>query len=460
MHACRDVHRKSAAPDNLSMGPERSGGHRLGDGAGPWIAFPPGVPLLSPLLVLALAALSEPQATSDVKPRSEPKESCEALRKHARFSLHFERVELAKLVQTVSDATCKTFIVGENLKGAISLVGPENTSLSLDADQFYAAFLAALDSNGLMVYQQGRFLRVVEKPRARQHPVPLLFENSSFPAPEEVVTRVFRLKYAEVEPTRVLLAQMLSPGGDLLTAQPDLLIATDSVANLRRLEPLLALLDAPRPSDVTRLIVVKHADAAVLADKLNRLMAPKPGAKPGDALTLATDERTNRLLVVGAPALVDRLEGLVEKLDVEVPGDGRARVVRLKNADAKEVAAALEGMTQSRGKSGAATHGTSSFVGDVRITVNDALNALVIVASAGDFRSLVEVIEQLDVPVRQVFIETVIMEVNVNRDSQLGLSAHGVAGSSDLPVLLGSEPSGAPSSLSLASLNADQLARK
>ena len=379
---------------------------------------------------------------------AEPKESCETLRLRARFNVHFERVELAKLVQTVSDATCKTFIVGEGVRGTISLVGPQNTSLTLDADQFYAAFLAALDANGLAVFRQGRLMRIVEKPSARQH-VPMLFEGTAFPAANEVVTRIFALKHAELEPTRALLAQLVSRGGDLLVAAPNLLIATDVVASLQRLEGLLVVLDVPRLSDVTRVFTVKHADVADVAEKANRLLAPRPGGKAGEALIVATDERTNRLLAVGPAALVDRLEALVAQLDVEVPGDGRARVYRLKNADAKEVAAALEGMSQSKAKAGPPAQG-----GEVRITVNEALNALVIVASAGDYRGLLEVIEQLDVPVRQVFIETVIMEVNVQRDSALGLSFHGVAGSADTPVVFGSQPAGAPSSLSLKSLAA------
>lgn len=375
------------------------------------------------------------------------------MRSRARFNVHFERVELAKLVQTVSDATCKTFIVGENLKGTISLVGPQNTTLSLDADQFYAAFLAALDSNGMTVYRHGRMHRIVEKPTARQNPVPLLFEGAAFPAPDEVVTRVFRIKHAELEPTRQLLSQLMSRGGDLLVAQPDLIIATDVVANLQRLDVLLGALDVARAGDVTRILTVRHADAADLADKANRLLAPKQGGKPGETITITTDERTNRLLVAGAPVLVDRLEALVQQLDLEIPGDGRARVYRLKNADAKEVAAALEGMTQAKGKTVPGQPAQpGSVAGEVRITTNEALNALVIVASAGDYRSLVEVIEQLDVPIRQVFIETVIMEVNVDRDSEIGLSFHGVGGTADNPIVFGSQPSGAPSSLSLASL--------
>lgn len=386
---------------------------------------------------------------------AEPKESCEAVRRDARFNVYFERVELTKLAQTVSDATCRSFIVGDNVKGTISLVGPENGKVKLDAEQFYSAFLAALDANGFTIYRQGRFYRIIEKQRARQHPVPLLEPNSAFPAADEVVTRVFRIQNAELEPLRAVISQLVTPGGDVLPAPPDGLIITDVVANLQRLESLLTKLDVPKVAESTRLLPVRHADAADVADKVTRLFTQKPGAKPADALTVATDERTNRLLVAGTPAVLDRVAALVEQLDVEVPGDGRARVYRLKNADAKEVVSALEGMTQGgrSGKPGAPPlPGAGVTTGEVRITANESLNALVIVASAGDYRTLVDVIEQLDVPMRQVFIETVIMEVNLERDAKLGVSFHGVAGSAENPVVFGSQPEGAPSSLSLKSL--------
>ncbi len=387
---------------------------------------------------------------------AETKASCEDIRRTARFTAHFERVELTKLAQTISDATCRSFIVGENVKGTISLVGPDNEQAPLSADQFYAAFLAALDANGFTVVKQGRFFRIIDKKAARQHPVPVALDGTEYPAPDEVVTRVLKVRNAELEPVRLVLAQLVGPNADLIAAPPDVLIVTDLVSNLVRLEKLLVVLDVPKASELTRFIAVRHADASDVADKVTRVLAPK-NAKPGtDVVTVVVDERANRLLVVANPTLLDRAEALVAQLDVDVPGDGRARVYRLKNADAKEVASALEGLTQAAktaGRGPAPSGSTSGAVtGEVRITTSETQNALVIVASAGDYRTLVDVIEALDVPQRQVFIETVIMEVNVQHDSQFGLSVHGVGGTSDSPFILGSQPSGAPSSLSLASL--------
>ena len=386
---------------------------------------------------------------------AEPRDACEEVR-HRRYSAHFERIELTKLAQTMSDATCRSFIVGENVKGTISLIGPENGTQTLDVDQFYAAFLASLDANGFAVVKQGKYFRIIDKKAARQHPIPLALEASEYPAADEIVTRVFRVKNADLEAIRVVLGQLISPNGDLIAALPDLLIATDVVNNLQRLEKLLPQLDVAKPNEIMKLITLRHADAADVADKVSRMLAPKAGPRVTETLTTTVDERTNRLLVIASPGLLPRVEDLVSQLDVEVPGDGRARVYRLKNADAKDIAAALEGMTQgSKAKAGAAPS-AGGLSGEVRITANDAQNALVIIASAGDYRSLVEVIEELDVPVRQVFIETMIMEVNLAHETQLGVAFHGLGttgtDANSSAFLLGSQPAGSPSSTGLKSL--------
>jgi hypothetical protein len=94
------------------------------------------------------------------------KASCDEQRRKGRYNIYFDKVEIEKLVQTVADVTCRTFILPENIRGKISIIGPENGKVEVTSDQFYAAFLAALDSNSLAVYEHGKFLKIVDKQRA------------------------------------------------------------------------------------------------------------------------------------------------------------------------------------------------------------------------------------------------------------------------------------------------------
>src|SRR5207253_9824860 len=110
----------------------------------------------------------------------------------------------------------------------------------------------------------------------------------------------------------------------------------------------------------------------------------------------------------------------------------------LENAKAEEIASTLQALAQglSSKRTGApggvtppgAAGGPVSadlFSGQVKITADKDTNSLVVTASQADKRNLVKVVEQLDIRRRQVFVEAVIMEVNLENDTDLGVSAHG-----------------------------------
>ena len=88
----------------------------------------------------------------------------------ARYGIYFDKVDIEKLVQTVSDATCKTFILPENVRGKISIIGPENGKVEVDAD----AVLRRVPRRARRE-QPGRlparpFLKIVDKQRGQAVP--------------------------------------------------------------------------------------------------------------------------------------------------------------------------------------------------------------------------------------------------------------------------------------------------
>jgi general secretion pathway protein D len=404
-----------------------------------------------------------------------PTPSCEEVRRRARYGIYFDKVDIEKLVQTVSDATCKTFILPENVRGKISIIGPENGRVEVDADQFYAAFLAALDANGLSVYQHGRFLKIVDKRAAKQNPIPTLVDaNTPYTTNEQMITKLFRIKNVEVEPLRGVLQQLVSKDGDTIPYPPDIIIINDVGSNVHRLERLIDQLDARAASDEVRIIQVQYATAQDVAATVQKLFEPKagraggrpgapammpsPGAGPGmmgegmpggldgsagpvTFSQLIPDERTNKLIVVASPAAFERIQNMVRELDIPTAGTERINVYPLENANAEEIAGTLQTLAQGtasrprtpapppppgapRPGGGGGTGAAELFAGEVKISADKGTNSLVIIASQSDYRSLVRVIRELDKPRRQVFVEAVIMEVNLDRNSDFGLSLH------------------------------------
>lgn len=429
--------------------------------------------------------------------------TCEEQRRKGRYNIYFDKVEIEKLVQTVSDVTCRTFILPENVRGKISIIGPENGKVEVNADQFYAAFLAALDANSLAVYEHGKFLKIVDKQRAKQFPIPTITDSTEvYTTNEQMVTRLFKVKHVEIEQLRGVLQQLVTPSGDTIPFQPDTIIVNDLGSNMHRLEKIVEQLDSSSASDAIRVIQIQYATAQDIADKIQKLFESKsnrPGQRPGQARVLVPpppqgaptaptgegdssggaatlsqlipDERTNKLIVVASPAAMERIDALIREIDIPISGEGRINVLYLENANAEDVASTLQTLAQgtaNRPKTpnppppgGAARpSGTAAelFQGEVKISADKATNSLVVIASQADYRNLLRVIEKLDIRRRQVFIEAVIMEVNLDRSSELAINVHtGIPVSTDqgpVPAFVGTKyaKSGLPPSLSIANL--------
>src|SRR5262249_312631 len=182
--------------------------------------------------------------------------------------------------------------------------------------------------------------------------------------------------------------------------------------------------------------------------------APGPGAV---GQLVVGDERTNKLIVRCGPGMLERIQQLLTELDVPLPGDGQLSIYALKNAEAKEVVATLDPLLQgARGKQApgapAVPPSGSLFTGDVKVSASEATNGIVVMANPADYRTLAKLIEQLDAPRRQIFLEAAILEIDIERDSDFGVSFHDVQNVAGVPVLFGTNYPGAPNTLNPSSL--------
>ena len=165
----------------------------------------------------------------------------------------------------------------------------------------------------------------------------------------------------------------------------------------------------------------------------------------GVVVKFLADARTNSVIVYAGQEMQDDVADLLKKIDVPVSaGSGRINVYYLENADAEEVSKVLASLSKERTGAGAtptaapggrivpptATGGavvSAELEGGVKVTADKATNALIIVASANDYETLVGVIRKLDIRRRQVFVEAVVMEIDVDKTLDVGVEWRGAA---------------------------------
>ncbi|HSM92734.1 MAG TPA: type II secretion system secretin GspD [Anaeromyxobacteraceae bacterium] len=392
-----------------------------------------------------------------------------------RFMLSFNKADIVDILEQASRWTCRNFIYTDEVaRGKITLL----SKTPVNADEAYAAFLATLSANNIAIYPSGRYYKLVRIGDAKKVPIPTFVgERSPTPALEQPITKLIRLTSTDADQMKGILGGFLSPqGADIQSIPPDVLIITDIGLNIRRLEKMVEAIDRPGMGDQVRFIQLRWAPAKEIAEKLNQIfqqaggapgrgkragISAAPGAPGGAAPAggevsvskIMAEERSNKLIVIADEKSFAKIQELVSQLDVPTAGEGGIHVVFLRNANAEDIAATLSALAQGKSSArapgggavppqpagqpagpaaGAARPGgagaTTAEVlsGEVKITADKSQNALVIQAGGSDFQAISRIIEKLDRARRQVFVEAVIMEVNLKDELQVGVGAHGI----------------------------------
>ncbi len=396
-----------------------------------------------------------------------------------RVTFNLEDADLPDLVRLISNLTGKRFILPGKVRSIKATVfAPTKVSVR----EAYNAFLSILEVNGLTVVPAGRYLKIAETTNIENQPIPLHTGGSPTPSADRFITRMHRVSNVSAEDVATLLGRFKSAAGNVTAYAPtNTLILTDTGRQIRRMLRVVEAIDVPRTGEQIWIEPIHYADATEIATRLQEIF-PNSGGGSGSAATpraaatkrrptpprrrtqaaaaqasagpttvgsrtgesritnIIADERTNSLIILATERAYLRILELIRALDVPLEGEGRIHVHYVQNGDAEEIASTLQSLIgggragggtpaaagQRRGAPAAAGAGLPDlFEGEIRVTTHEPTNALVITSSLHDYAALRRVIDRLDRPRRQVFIEAVVMELSVNRSSQLGLSFHG-----------------------------------
>jgi general secretion pathway protein D len=354
-----------------------------------------------------------------------------------RVSFSLEDADLSELVRVIGELTGKRFIFGGKLKNIKATVfSPQKVTVA----EAYQAFLSILEVNGLTVVPHGKFYKIIDSPDAKTD-VPVYVAGQAAATEDRFITRIHRLRNANAEEIANLLGHFKSKDGDLTVYAPgNLLIITDTGTNIQRMMRILEDVDVGGIGDQIWIEPIHYGIASDIVTRLGDVFdlkgsAPAKGA-PASALAgdvhvgkILADDRSNSVIIISTERAYLRILEFIKRLDQPHTGEGEIHVLALQHADATELAKTLNEIvtsaaaTQTGGGPGKAAPLTI-FESGVKVSADKATNSIVVTSSLRDFANLRTVIDQLDQPRRQVFIEAVIMDLTIDRENQLGMSFH------------------------------------
>ncbi len=405
-------------------------------------------------------------------------------RSSSGVTLNFSNADIAEVARTMGVMTNRSIVVDPRVKGTMNLTTDKTISVSAAYNQF----LTALRLQGFTVVDSAGISKVVPEADAKLQAGSVSTSEARIGG-NQISTQIFRLNYETANNLVPILRPLISPNNTInVNPGNNSLVITDYADNLQRMARIIAALDVSNATDV-EIIPLKHALAADMVPLLIRLSdgGSGPAAAQGQADTsfrtsILAEPRANAVILRAAnPARVALIKSLVQRLDqpTSSQASGNIHVVYLKNGDATRIAATLRAALAANtsgasaagggatpvaappaaaaGAPGAAAAPTSqnalpSTGGNIQ--ADPATNSLIITASEPQYRQIRAVIDMLDSRRAQVFVESLIAEVNSDKAADFGVqwqTALGNKGDKNIGVLGTNFGAGGRNIISLAS---------
>jgi general secretion pathway protein D len=389
----------------------------------------------------------------------------QAQRSREPITLYFVNADIEAVARTMAAIVGRNIVVDPRVKGTINL----STDKPVAPTAAYNQFLATLRLSGFTVVEAGGLLKVVPEADAKLQGGAVSVGTPA--AGNQIVTQIFRLNYEPAGNLVPILRPLISPNNTInVDSGSNALVITDYSDNLQRIARIIAALDISNATDV-EVIPLRYALAPDLAPVVQRLAetgaatAAVPAGQGQSAdtsfrTTVIAESRSNSLLVRASnPARLNLVRSLVAKLDQpsSTSPSGNIYVVYLKNADATKLAVTLRAAlaaTATPGSGGTGSVAASTPISTPgaggaasnpstaptaasaqpstggQIQADPATNSLIITAAEPQYRQIRAVIDRLDNRRAQVYVESLIAEVNADKAAEFGIQWQGPFSSS------------------------------
>ncbi len=364
------------------------------------------------------------------------------------ISFDYRGADIMNVLKMFAQASGWNITVDPALAGQVTIICPKQVKLD-DAFQILQSVLLV---RGFTAVRNGDVVSIVGVDKAiRTNPlVGTDFDktgNGLLSQMSQIMTQVIPIENVDAEALAKELAPLISPGASLIGSPGNnSLIITDLPSNIQKIMKLVNVLDKVSGNTVMKTYFLKRAEAPVLAEIINSLYQklttrgkgggapPQPGQPPPPpgaptaggrpAVVAVADAATNSLIIVASQENQAQIaRDIIMRLDDEENIALDTKVLKIKFADAQDVANLVNSVLTNMRPTGGGSSGGGGFGGRFfggfdpfggggnqqqtvnstdpfgKVTADPRTNTLYVTATASRMKKIEELIASVDVNV-------------------------------------------------------------
>lgn len=336
------------------------------------------------------------------------------------ISLNQQRADITQLIKQVGEATGRTILYDDSVRGVVSIVAKRPVSL----DEAWSMLDSSLAVRGFSLVPSTEGMWRIAKVADAVGESPYVDDLDRYR--DAYVTSLIPLRIAKAQTVLSVLEPLAGSSVTLVPfANTNSLIASGPERRIARLTTLADAIDQVDERPVS-FRVIRYRDVEDIVVWIESFLDSSELSV--NDVEIWSDERTNSLIFRASEVDEIRLRKLADEFDRPIEGEGQIRVLRVLNRDAEDVAELIRALGESKSASSspllAAPLGAASVLtrSDYAITVDVPTRSLVVRANPEVHRAIRELLEEIDVAPQLIALDLKLTEVRTPSSFSLGFA--------------------------------------
>ena len=339
------------------------------------------------------------------------------------IALNFDNAEIKDVLQVVlGEILNVNYILDKRVGGTINLHA---------TGQVYKEELLSMLNTLLYVYdfaiiKDGDLYRILPKAEARQETNVVISGDKIPPWSKDVMIQIVPLQYENPKNLNATIKPFMTGIGNIVThGDAPYLILIESASNIEKLLTIIKTIDVPFfAGKAVKFYDFKYVDARNMAKDLASL-AQSLGGKAGNEgeFNFVPFSDTNKMLVVTKmPELLPKIDLWIKNVDVpptELEEEPKVYVYKVQHQKAETIVPVLTQIYNEKMAAQPKPLGKKQLEA-MKIVADSKTNTIVVKALPSDYKGIKAIIEAIDATPQQVFIEVLILEVDLKNSLDYG----------------------------------------
>lgn len=362
----------------------------------------------------------------------------------AEYNVNLKNISMKDFVKFVSEFTDTNFVFDEkDLVGQVTI----DSRLEMRTNDILEIFYTTLEMNNLQAIDEGKYIQIIKSSRIKDYEddyeekVNLNSKHSSF------LTTIFHVEGLDAKVVAASFNKLKSRGGFVQSLKGiNAIIIRDSRSRIKKMIEITENLEAHANLYQLKALKINNTTATNVEKGLKKFFSElKKHSLLGSDPVIIADDFSNILLIASTEKDFNKILYMVAQIDVPgVSSTNSPKVFYLKNSSAEDVEKVLNKLLSKMD--------TKQKIIKFNVASDKSTNSIIVVGDKMLYKSVESLIAKLDIPRKQVYVETLIIETTLEKGSEFGVEWIGGGGSSDSYGVVGNLDKDSSGSSSLIAL--------